>query len=192
MIRPCILAALLPLVLSGCVTTLLRSHMDQTEFKHYIIDAAVKDEKVSGVYAEVTVGQAIQESAWGQSQLAILANNLFGIKANDSWTGNTTEMWTHEYIHGQIIEVKAEFRRYRDFGESIADHSKFLKDNPRYVHALTPNNWESSIQMIQLAGYATDPNYAKQIIALIRRGDADGVSLEHDIQLARDTRDEDK
>ena len=184
------IASLIPLILSGCVTLSWRHHMNQTEFKHYIIDAAVADEKVSGVYAEVTVGQAIQESAWGQSKLTLLAKNLFGIKADNGWQGDFIVMHTNEYIRGKLLDESASFRKYTTLGESIADHSKFLKDNPRYAHALTPNNWESSIQMIQLAGYATDPTYAKQIIDLITRGDADGISLETDIQLAREARDE--
>ena len=35
------------------------------------------------------IAQAITESGWGKSGLAVNANNLFGMKADGSWTGET-------------------------------------------------------------------------------------------------------
>ena len=43
--------------------------------------------KKTGVLASVTIAQAILESGWGQSELSLKANNLFGMKTNLS--GNT-------------------------------------------------------------------------------------------------------
>ena len=39
---------------------------------------AHEDMKETGVYASVTLGQAVYESGWGDSKLASLYNNYFG------------------------------------------------------------------------------------------------------------------
>lgn len=134
------------------------------EFLNVIIPAAVKDEKKSQVPAEVTVGQSILESNWGQSQLATMAHNLFGIKASSDWDGDTINMYGSEYIggtwyHHQLIK----WRKYASVSESITDHSAFLH-NTRYLNAFSMPTWELFIVAIHRDGYATDPHYAEKVI----------------------------
>lgn len=48
------------------------------------------------------LAQAILESAWGTSHLATNGNNLFGIKADETWTGDTIEIVTNEYRNREL------------------------------------------------------------------------------------------
>ena len=59
---------------------------------------AKKDMEVSGVLASITIAQAILESGWGTSDLALHANNYFGMKT--SLSGNTWEsVWDGKSIY---------------------------------------------------------------------------------------------
>ncbi|WP_284502198.1 glycoside hydrolase family 73 protein, partial [Clostridium tertium] len=77
------------------------------ESQQIFIDAvapiAQETYKKYGVLPSITLAQAVLESAWGQSGLTIQANNLFGIKADPSWTGRVLEMETQEHVDGGII-----------------------------------------------------------------------------------------
>ena len=48
---------------------------------------AQKLAKANDLFPSIMMSQAIAESAWGQSELATKANNLFGIKADTTWKG---------------------------------------------------------------------------------------------------------
>jgi flagellar protein FlgJ len=122
----------------------------------------------SDVPASVTIAQAILESAWGTSGLAVNGRNLFGIKADASWKGATITMPTAEYVNGQRVMVSAAFRSYPDWLGSIRDHAAFLTGNPRYAKAFEAANSEAFAQAIAAAGYATDPNYAGLLIQIMR------------------------
>lgn len=81
------------------------------------------------------------------------------MKANASWKGPTTEITTTEYENGAAVKVKAKFRVYSSYLEALSDYVGLLSRNPRYTavtQAATPEQAQ-----VQNAGYATDPNYAR-------------------------------
>lgn len=141
------------------------------DFLDKIIPAAVEDEKTSGVPAEVTVGQAILESGWGQSQLATMANNLFGIKSSSDWDGETVKMYGKEYIGGKwYTHELIKWRKYDNMLDSVRDHSKFLHKY-RYSGAFkVGNSWQAFLLVIKKAGYATDPKYVPSVIRVLQSG----------------------
>lgn len=117
--------------------------------------------------ASFVVADAALESAWGGSMLTQQAFNLFGVKADPSWTGPTISMNTREYLNGQWIVVPALWRKYADWLGSINDHAQFLLTNPRYQPAFAYTTGALFAKAIQAAGYATDPQYATKIIEII-------------------------
>ncbi|PJI07468.1 MULTISPECIES: glycoside hydrolase family 73 protein [Clostridium] len=127
--------------------------------------------KQDKIFASITLAQAMLESDTGNSKLTKKANNLFGIKANKYWTGNTIQMPTKENYNGKEVVEKATFRAYSNWDESIEDHTNFLKKNSIYAEhgVFSAANYEQQAQAIQAAGYATDPNYAKELITLIKK-----------------------
>ena len=117
-----------------------------------------------GIFPSVTIAQAIHESAWGKSDLSVKANNLFGVKADSSWKGQTIDMPTQEHIN-----VMAKWRKYDSFEDSVKDHGKFLKENPRYEQSgvFKAKDYKEQAYAIRMAGYATDPQYASLICNII-------------------------
>lgn len=113
--------------------------------------------------ASITLAQAILESGSGQGKLARYGNNHFGIKCHSAWQGKTI---THD------DDEKGEcFRRYKYAYESFEDHSIFLANRSRYasLFELAPNDYEGWAHGLKKAGYATDPEYAKKLIFIIKR-----------------------
>lgn len=153
--------------------------MTPIEFIRAMTPGAVASAKASGVPASVTIAQAALESGWGTSGLAARACNLFGIKANSAWHGETVEMPTTEYINGKPCKVMAKWRKYPDFAAAIADRAAFLRRNPRYRLAFTgQRTGEDFARQIAAAGYATDPRYAEKLIAVMRQYKLDRLDAE--------------
>ena len=137
--------------------------------------AAVKDDAMASaaqtqVYASFAIAEAAVESAWGASKLAIQGHNLFGVKADRAWTGNTISFRTREYANNQWVFVNALWRKYPSWLGSFTDHAAFLH-HKRYAKAFLAGSAEEFTIEIANAGYATDPLYASKIISIINQHD---------------------
>ena len=140
----------------------------QENFIAAIKDAAIASAAISKIPASFTIAEAALESAWGSSLLATKGHNLFGVKADKAWTGDTLSIRTREYYTGRWVFVDALWRKYPDWFGSITDHAKFLTTNKRYATAFLAKNVEDFTAAIAKAGYATDPLYAHKILSVIR------------------------
>jgi hypothetical protein len=140
----------------------------QQDFITKIGAFASADMKQSGVLASLTVAQAILESGWGTSELAVKANALFGIKADSRWGGLVYSKTTQECYDGaNFTTVEALFRAYDSWEQSLTDHSAFLTGSPRYAAVIGETDYKTACAAIHAAGYATDPGYAGNLISLI-------------------------
>jgi flagellar rod assembly protein/muramidase FlgJ len=137
------------------------------EFILRLTNVAVESQRNSGVPASITIAQAALESAWGESGLAKAGTNLFGIKADSRWRGETLTLKTREFIKGQWLVVPAKWRKYSSWQASIDDHAAFLKANPRYQPCFLCQSTDAFARALLKAGYATDPSYADKLIGLI-------------------------
>ena len=152
----------------------LNEKSPEVVFINKIKSIAIKNYEEYGVLPSITIGQCILESGWGNSELAKSGNNLFGIKADSSWSGRSINMTTSENYDDTIV---AAFRSYTSIDESIEDHGKFLKENPRYEKSglFSAKHYTSQAQALEDAGYSTkeDKNgnkiYAEMLIDLIRK-----------------------
>jgi flagellar protein FlgJ len=96
------------------------------------------------------------------------ANNLFGIKADQRWSGERASVDTLEYEGGVPVKKRAFFRAYDSLRDSFMDYVDFVKGNPRYREALESTaDSDAYFTALQKAGYATDPKYAKKINAVL-------------------------
>lgn len=113
--------------------------------------------------ASVILAQAIFESQSGSSDLAQKSNNHFGIKCHIEWGGDTVSK------HDDTLNEC--FRKYRLITDSYTDHSMFLRSRARYsgLFDLPLNDYRSWCYGLKAAGYATYPNYAEDLIALIEQ-----------------------
>lgn len=125
-------------------------------------DMAVAEMHRSGVPASITLSQGLLESGAGASTLATEGNNHFGIKCHKDWQGET--MLRDDDEAGEC------FRVYPSAADSFADHSRFLLRS-RYapLFELDPTDYAGWARGLKSCGYATDPNYAVRLIAIIER-----------------------
>jgi len=131
---------------------------------------ASADMQKSGVLASLTIAQAILESGWGTSALAVNANALFGIKADSRWNGRVYSKSTLECYDGvNFTSEVALFRAYDSWQHSVNDHSAFLLAGSRYKDVIGERNYKKACTAIHRAGYATDPGYADKLINLIEK-----------------------
>lgn len=124
-------------------------------------EIAVRQQKLHGVPASITLAQGILESGAGNSVMAKRSNNHFGIKCHNGWTGDTV-------IHFDD-GVNSCFRKYDKPEESFDDHSLFLVKGRRYasLFQLDPSDYKAWAYGLKNAGYATDPTYANKLIRII-------------------------
>ena len=142
-------------------------HMQKlAEWTREMMEAAGATAASIGCSREAVVAQAALESGWGASAIG---HNLFGIKADASWTGARRTVRTREVVGGQSVMIDAEFRDYASYRESIADHFAFLRDNSRYAAAgvFNAGSDQAFFEALQRAGYATDPNYAHALMNML-------------------------
>ena len=128
-IRPSFWIALLPGIvlcfMSARSVTLQERYID--EYK----DVAISEMERTGIPASIKMAQALLESQSGRSELAINANNHFGIKCKNDWTGSSYYYQDDDKNEeGEIIHSC--FRSYTTPLESYRDHSEFLLNRPRY------------------------------------------------------------
>jgi len=139
----------------------------QKDFIAKVGAMARADMQRSGILASLTLAQAILESGWGTSDLATKANALFGIKADSRWNGKTYSKFSDEWNGTRTVAVKASFRAYNSWEQSVADHSAFLVSSTRYAAVIGERNYKKACTAIHRAGYATAPDYADRLIKLI-------------------------
>lgn len=132
-----------------------------------ISDDIVKTCNENNLLPSPTIAQAILESNWGQSELAVNAKALFGIKADSRWNGAIYKKKTQEYVNGSYVDVVADFRAYDSWKDSITDHTKFLIENKRYSNLVGVRDYKEYCKLIKEDGYATSPNYTDTLIKFI-------------------------
>lgn len=136
------------------------------EFLDSIAAAAVAASYKYRVPAGITLAQAVLESRSGRSELAARYKNLFGIKGEGP--AGSTSMSTAEEVNGRRITIKAGFRVYHNWGESIEDHGRFLTGKRYRAQGIgTITDPAEVARALQRAGYATDSAYASKLINLI-------------------------
>ncbi len=124
---------------------------------------AVEEMHLYKIPASITLGQGLLETADGQSELAQNANNHFGIKCKENWTGET-----YRYTDDAYMEC---FRKYSNAEDSYRDHSQFLLTRKHYasLFLLDKNDYKGWAYGLKKAGYATNPKYPQILIGKIER-----------------------
>lgn len=130
------------------------------EFIRKYKNIAIREMERTGIPASITLAQGILESGCGESELAINANNHFGIKCHE-WDGDT-------YTMDDDIRDEC-FRKYKNAEQSWIDHSEFLTSRPRYagLFSLKTTDYKAWAKGLKAAGYATNPQYANLLIKII-------------------------
>lgn len=143
----------------------------QQDFVDRMHPHAERASRSTGIPAHLIMGQAALESGWGKREIRNAdggnSHNLFGIKADRGWKGKVAEVVTTEYHNGVAAKQVERFRAYASYTEAFTDYARFLKDGPRYAGVLRQHDAKAFAQAMQQAGYATDPDYAGKLAAVI-------------------------
>ena len=158
------------------------------DFTNLLYPYAKSTQDETGMSAIAILAQAALESGWNKSSVGWA---YFGVKDTDGINGNEQLLTTTEYSRRADLQfpeiisvtpvvrngqkyfkyvVKDYFRKYESPEECFTDHANFLIRNPRYSAALeVKDDPIAFINAISLAGYATDPNYAKTLTSICNR-----------------------
>jgi LysM repeat protein len=115
--------------------------------------------------ASIILAQGILESSFGNSDLAQKANNHFGIKCHNTWTGD-------RFFKDDDAKNEC-FRSYKHALESYRDHAIFLTSGRRYAELFTLDisDYKAWAHGLKKAGYATHPQYAEKLIRVIEENE---------------------
>jgi hypothetical protein len=144
--------------------------MTKQEFLSKISTIVVNENNKRGrpLFPSVVIAQAICESAWGQSQLMMKANAVFGIKCGTSWRGKYYNAKTKECYDGKTyVSITDNFRAYNSLEESVKDYFDLICKSARYRKALVTESPRACITAIKNGGYATSPSYITTIMSII-------------------------
>jgi len=154
----------------------MEDKLTRSEYIGLVYVDVIRACKGTGLFPSLMIAQGILESGNGNSKLARVYNNHFGIKASKGWTGDEDLMPTVEYVNKKPVSVKAPFRSYPTLEKGFRDRVNFLQVNPRYAKAgvFAAKTPAEQARCFQTAGYATDPAYASLLISIMK-----GSQLEH-------------
>ena len=135
------------------------------DFLEDVAPAALISAHQHHIPPSIIIGQAIFESGWGRSNLAVHFNNLFGIKGTGE---NTVKIRTFERNSRNRRYGKwAKFRIFEDRRDAIFYHGRLLSGDRRYSSAREyRHDWRMFMEKASTY-YASDPNYSTKLAVII-------------------------
>jgi LysM repeat protein len=129
---------------------------------------AIKEMQRTGIPASIKMAQALLESNAGKSQLALFANNHFGIKCGSTWNGRTIYFKDDDLDPLTGLLKESCFRMFDTPEASFMEHSSFLqKERYKFLFQLDPSDYRAWANGLRNAGYASDVNYPAKLIKII-------------------------
>lgn len=158
----------------------------QQDFCKEVYNAACKISEINPVFV---AAQACLESSWGKNKVG--RYNVFGITKGSNWTGKTVLVLTSEVFNSPNVKFASPekvvsifkrkdgryqykvYRLFKDFdsmGDCLKEHLRLFKKSG-YADAwpYRKNAREFAKRIVNNVGckYATDPNYATTMNAMI-------------------------
>lgn len=106
------------------------------------------------------VAQAIVESENGESTLAKVYHNHFGLTCGPYWKGSSINMATKEEINGSLVDTRNNFRVYRSDAEGVTGFFDFIATK-RYENLQKCTNPKEWLETIKKDGYCTASDYVE-------------------------------
>lgn len=146
--------------------------MTRAKFIATVAPIAVKVRVDGGVlFPSVSIAQTILETG-GKIHSWF---NLVGYKVGSGrqtvyWRGKSVNRKTWEVYDGvRYDNVSADFRAYDSIEDCLKDQALlFVNNRARYQRVIDAKTPSEQAAMLQECGYATDPQYAGKIMAIIR------------------------
>lgn len=147
------------------------------------LDKAYKAAVDSGhIFPEFAACEAALESAWGNSKLCILGNNLFGQKSGfSSKEFPVIEMPTKENVDlnkdgridpSEVVTVKSNWAKFPDWATAFRERMELLQRlAPRFLHYGNALNAKTGREFVTEVSksWSTDPLRATKVLAIYDR-----------------------
>lgn len=167
---------------SSTQATTIHAMADETAKASAMLELVHRCDK-SGILNSVTAAQMILESGYCGTDLALAANNCFGMKctlSNNTWSSvwdgksKYTKRTAEQTASGKVYYVTADFRKYPCVEDSIKDHAGYLLgamngSKKRYEGLTSAPDYRTAITIIKKGGYATDVKYVDKVCSIIER-----------------------
>ncbi len=130
------------------------------------------------------IAQAVLESARGTSELALKANNYFGLKYKPgrcpTATGSYAKVGSEQAADGTYTSSAMQWFAFPDMEACVRGYFDFI-NNSRYTNLKGITNPEEYLTNIRADGYATSLKYVDNLMAVIQKYDLtnyDGKKVE--------------
>lgn len=158
---------------SGGVPTRQADFSSPTDFVDRLLPKAERTAKALGVDPRHIVAQAALETGWGSKimfdQNGRNTHNLFGIKADSNWTGETVSIESLEVVNGLAVKERSQFKLYPSYEDAIRDYGEKVGGNARYADVLSTGvDIDQFSRGLQSGGYATDPEYGNKLANVMK------------------------
>lgn len=124
-------------------------------------------QKAGAKFPELVAAQWALESGWGKHLSG--KHNYFGLK------GSGTSHSTQEFVNGKFVTITDSFIDFPDLFSCVEYLvTRWHKDFKTYKGCNNAANRDKAARWLVREGYATDPNYAIKLIALMEKSPAAG------------------
>jgi flagellum-specific peptidoglycan hydrolase FlgJ len=124
-------------------------------------DNAISIMNETGIPASIILGVAMHESGCGNSNIARMLNNQFGVKGSG-----------HEVYYKNKKEVRTPYKKYDSVLDSFNDFARIITQREQFsylLETLTTQDYEKWVKGIQRGGYAGSKKWGAQVLAIIRK-----------------------
>lgn len=140
--------------------------------QNFIIEAKIMAAAANHPWPDYAACEAALESNFGQSGLAIKANNLFGMKAHAGTSANQIlELPTQEVVDGKWIDTMASWMKYPTYEECFVDRLLTLQrlrwEYPNYDIALKSPTGPGFVINVSKT-WSTDPLRAAKVLGIYK------------------------
>jgi flagellum-specific peptidoglycan hydrolase FlgJ len=137
----------------------------------FLLEACADAKAAGHIFPEYAAAESALESAWGLSQLALKANNLFGQKQSHPPLPATTTLTlpTREFLHGHWVSVSANWVQFPSWEACFAARMALLRhlaaSYPAYQEALAAVSGPEFITKVSKS-WSTDPERAGKVLSI--------------------------
>ena len=141
----------------------VKSKPDQTFENNW--DGVLAAAKAAGSkYPEVVSAQWALESGWGKHTSG--THNYFGLK------GSGSNVNTQEFLNGKWVTIQAGFINFPDLYTCVCYLvERWYKDFGQFKGVNRAKSADECARLLVAEGYATDPDYATKLIAILNKQD---------------------
>lgn len=154
--------------------------MTKEQYLSWVAPRIVLDSLNRNLLPSPRIAQACFEPDYGKSELAVNANNLFGVKDNDQWNGPVYNKVSGECYNKKDYVAKAsDFQKYESWEASIywqgwyfenrCTTPKYHPERKHYAELIGNRDYKDCARILREKKYGTSPEYAKRIIDYIER-----------------------